>query len=75
MRPQDVGFVGTNLVLGKHSGRHAFRDRVVQLGYNLDDETFQKVFVPSPSLADKKKDDSRLGHHSPRRIKRSQTTP
>ena len=32
MRPEDVGFVGTNLVLGKHSGRHAFRDRVTELG-------------------------------------------
>jgi 2-isopropylmalate synthase len=56
MRPQDVGFVGTNLVLGKHSGRHAFRDRVKQLGYDLDDETFQKVFDDFISLADKKKD-------------------
>lgn len=56
MRPKDVGFVGTNLVLGKHSGRHAFRDRVVQLGYTLDDETFQKVFEDFIALADKKKD-------------------
>ncbi len=56
MRPQDVGFVGTNLVLGKHSGRHAFRDRVVQLGYTLDEEIFQKVFDDFIALADKKKD-------------------
>lgn len=56
MRPQDVGFVGTNLVLGKHSGRHAFRDRVAQLGYTLDDETFQQVFDDFIALADKKKD-------------------
>jgi 2-isopropylmalate synthase len=56
MRSEDVGFVGTNLVLGKHSGRHAFRDRVRSLGHVLDDETFQKVFDDFIVLADKKKD-------------------
>ncbi len=56
MRPQDVGFVGTNLVLGKHSGRHAFRDRVVSLGHTLDDATFQRVFEDFIALADKKKE-------------------
>ncbi len=56
MRPQDVGFVGTNLVMGKHSGRHAFRDRVKSLGYELDDEMFQKVFVDFIELADRKKE-------------------
>lgn len=56
MKPQDVGFVGTNLVLGKHSGRHAFRERVQSLGYSLDDETFQKVFDDFIALADKKKE-------------------
>jgi len=55
MRPEDVGFIGTNLVLGKHSGRHAFRDRVTSLGYTLDDATFQKVFDDFIVLADKKK--------------------
>lgn len=56
MRPQDVGFVGTNLVLGKHSGRHAFRDRVESLGYRLDDDALNKVFTDFIALADKKKD-------------------
>lgn len=56
MRPEDVGFVGTNLVLGKHSGRHAFRDRVQSLGYSLDEETVQQVFDDFIALADKKKD-------------------
>lgn len=56
MRPQDVGFVGTNLVLGKHSGRHAFRDRVTSLGYELDDATLQRVFDDFIALADKKKE-------------------
>ena len=56
MRPEDVGFVGTNLVLGKHSGRHAFRDRVTTLGYQLDEATFQRVFDDFIALADKKKE-------------------
>jgi len=56
MRPDDVGYVGTNLVLGKHSGRHAFRTRVVELGYNLEDVALQKVFDDFIALADKKKD-------------------
>ncbi|QDT64212.1 2-isopropylmalate synthase [Calycomorphotria hydatis] len=56
MRPEDVGYVGTNLVLGKHSGRHAFRDRIKALGYELDDQTFQDVFSDFIVLADKKKD-------------------
>lgn len=56
MRPEDVGYVGQNLVLGKHSGRHAFRDRVGQLGFVLADDMFQKVFDDFIKLADKKKD-------------------
>jgi 2-isopropylmalate synthase len=56
MHPHDVGFIGTNLVLGKHSGRHAFRDRVQTLGHVLDDETFQNVFDDFIALADKKKE-------------------
>ncbi|MDZ4684839.1 MAG: 2-isopropylmalate synthase [Planctomycetaceae bacterium] len=56
MRPDDVGYIGTNLILGKHSGRHAFRTRVTELGFTLDDATFQKVFDDFISLADKKKD-------------------
>ncbi len=56
MKPEDVGYVGTNLVLGKHSGRHAFRTRVAELGYHLDDAAFQKVFDDFIALADKKKD-------------------
>jgi 2-isopropylmalate synthase len=55
MRAEDVGFVGENLVLGKHSGRHAFRARVTELGYTLDDAQFQTVFDEFIALADKKK--------------------
>ena len=56
MRPEDVGYVGTNLVLGKHSGRHAFRDRVKELGFELEEKQLQKVFDEFIALADKKKD-------------------
>lgn len=55
MRAEDVGYVGENLVLGKHSGRHAFRARVTELGYTLDDAQLQKVFDDFIALADKKK--------------------
>ena len=56
MRAEDVGYVGTNLVLGKHSGRHAFRDRVHALGYDVDDETLQQAFDDFIDLADRKKE-------------------
>ena len=56
MRPQDVGFVGTNLVLGKHSGRHAFRDRVEQLGFSLNKDSLERAFKDFIAVADKKKD-------------------
>lgn len=55
MRAEDVGFIGENMVLGKHSGRHAFRARVTELGYTLDDAHLQKVFDDFIALADKKK--------------------
>jgi 2-isopropylmalate synthase len=55
MRPEDVGYIGENLVLGKHSGRHAFRDRVTKLGYQVDDATFQRIYDDCIALADKKK--------------------
>ncbi len=56
MRPADVGYIGQNLVLGKHSGRHAFRNRLTELGYQLDEETMQKVFDDFIALADKVKE-------------------
>jgi 2-isopropylmalate synthase len=56
MRAEDVGYVGQNLVLGKHSGRHAFRDRVIQLGFNPDEQALQKAFDDFIALADKKKE-------------------
>jgi len=56
MRPEDVGYVGTSLVLGKHSGRAAFRDRVNSLGFTLDTDVFERVFNEFITLCDKKKE-------------------
>ena len=56
MRPLDVGLSRTNLVLGKHSGRHAFRERVKELGFDLPEEELNRVFADFKALADKKKE-------------------
>ena len=56
MRPEDVGVPKTDLVLGKHSGRHALRDRVLELGYHLNDGQLNTVFDDFKALADKKKE-------------------
>jgi len=56
MRPEDVGLSKSNLVLGKHSGRHAFRDRLVDLGFELDEFETNRAFQEFKKLADKKKD-------------------
>jgi 2-isopropylmalate synthase len=56
MRPETVGLSRSNLVLGKHSGRHAFRERVQQLGFELDELEFNRVFNEFKALADKKKE-------------------
>jgi 2-isopropylmalate synthase len=56
MRPEDVGISNSNLVLGKHSGRHAFRNRVQELGFDLDDFEINRAFNEFKKLADKKKD-------------------
>ena len=55
MRPEDVGLNQTDLVLGKHSGRHALRERIKDLGYHLDDGQLLQVFEQFKVLADKKK--------------------
>jgi 2-isopropylmalate synthase len=56
MRPEDVGFEKTDLVLGKHSGRAALGDRAKVLGFHLTPEQLQEVFVEFKKLADKKKE-------------------
>lgn len=55
MTPKDVGFIGTGLVLGKHSGRHAFRVRLKSLGIELKDTELDKAFDRFKEIADKKK--------------------
>lgn len=55
MRPETVGASHTKLVLGKHSGRHALKNRLVSLGYSLDDAELDVVFKRFKALADKKK--------------------
>jgi len=56
MRPEDVGQGATNLVMGKHSGRHAFREKLKGLGYELGQNALNDAFVRFKELADKKKD-------------------
>jgi 2-isopropylmalate synthase len=56
MRPEDVGFASTDLVLGKHSGRAALADRAKQLGFSLTGEQLHKVFDKFKELADRKKE-------------------
>ncbi|HRQ36856.1 MAG TPA: 2-isopropylmalate synthase [Chloroflexota bacterium] len=56
MRPETVGLNASKLVLGKHSGRHAFRTRIEELGYtDLDKEELDAAFKRFKRLADKKK--------------------
>jgi 2-isopropylmalate synthase len=56
MRPESVGISQSTLVLGKHSGRHAFNTRLHELGYELTSEDLNKAFERFKELADKKKD-------------------
>jgi 2-isopropylmalate synthase len=55
MTPASVGLKESNLVLGKHSGKHAFRDRVNELGYSLSDAELAEAFKRFKILADRKK--------------------
>jgi 2-isopropylmalate synthase len=56
MTPESIGLSQNTLVLGKHSGRHAFKKRLEELGYSLADEDLNKAFVRFKDLADKKKE-------------------
>jgi 2-isopropylmalate synthase len=55
MRPETVGLFESRLVLGKHSGRHAFKVRLRDLGYNLSDAELQEAFKRFKDVADRKK--------------------
>lgn len=54
--PELIGDAKTELVLGKHSGRHAFKDRAIKMGFELSDEKLNKAFVEFKKLADSKKE-------------------
>ena len=56
MKPEDVGVSTDNLVLGKHSGRAALKDRAKKLGFELSDNQLQSVFVAFKEVADAKKE-------------------
>ena len=56
MKAEDIGLHKNKLVLGKHSGRHALKDRLFALGIELNEEQLKKAFVRFKELADKKKE-------------------
>ncbi len=55
MTPESIGVSKSTLVLGKHSGRHAFRERLKEIGYELSEEDLNRAFKRFKDLADKKK--------------------
>jgi 2-isopropylmalate synthase len=56
MDAESIGLSEGSLVLGKHSGRHAFRSRMAEMGYNLEDDEVNKAFIRFKELADRKKE-------------------
>jgi 2-isopropylmalate synthase len=56
MNPSDIGLTKGNLVLGKHSGRHALKDRIEVMGYSLSDDELDRVFSRFKDLADLRKE-------------------
>jgi len=56
MNPEMIGLIQNNLVLGKHSGRHAFRQRLLELGFELEQEEADKAFRRFKDMADSKKE-------------------
>jgi len=55
MTPESIGLPHNKMVLGKHSGRHAFEERLSYLGFNVSEEDLERIFVDFKNLADKKK--------------------
>ncbi|MEW5758617.1 MAG: 2-isopropylmalate synthase [Candidatus Omnitrophota bacterium] len=56
INPEDVGFIIEGIVLGKHSGRHAFTSRLEKLGFKLSQKQIDEAFIKFKDLADKKKE-------------------
>ena len=55
MKSSDVGIPQNSMVLGKHSGKHALKAKLEDMGYDLTDEEIEEIFVRFKNLADKKK--------------------
>lgn len=55
MTPESVGLIANNMVLGKHSGKHAFRSKIAELGYEISEAELEASFAKFKQLADKKK--------------------
>ena len=55
MTPESIGLIENKIVLGKHSGHHAFEDRLKKLGYNLEKIEIDQIFIQFKELAEKKK--------------------
>ena len=55
MMPKDIGLEGTNIFLGKHSGRHALKDALEELGYTLEGDVLKRAFLRFKEIADHKK--------------------
>ena len=55
MTPESIGLSVNKMVLGKHSGRHAFKDKITTMGYELSEDEIDKAFVEFKALADNKK--------------------
>ena len=56
MRPESIGLAQSTLIMGKHSGRHAFKARLKELGYEMSEENLNKAFERFKTLADQKKE-------------------
>jgi len=56
MKPETVGLASNRLVMGKHSGRHAFQKKLAELGYDLSKEDLNRLFEKFKELADKRKE-------------------
>jgi 2-isopropylmalate synthase len=55
MTPESIGMAKTSLVMGKHSGRHAFKEKLKELGYELGENALEDAFARFKDLADRKK--------------------
>ncbi|HZY57951.1 MAG TPA: 2-isopropylmalate synthase [Rubrobacteraceae bacterium] len=55
MTPKDIGLEGTNIFLGKHSGRHALKEALEELGYTLEGDTLKRAFARFKEIADHKR--------------------